>query len=517
MIRNNCRTRCRPTDLDSVQMSKPNILFILTDQQTATSLGCYGNTICRTPHVDWLASQGTRFDNAYCCTPICSPARASMQTGLFPHKHGIQSNIYTRGSMVHELPDHPTLLSRKLISQGYRIGYTGKWHMGFGDCRRSHPEYHDHIKAAPVLDRVELKGSVPSSLGYEGDDFPGHGGIGMDTPQYQEYLAANGLECRKKIVFDRYPQTFEVTSGTRTTVSHFLVENAMEHIRSFGTASQPWFYMLNFWGPHSPYHASSEFLDLYRHVSMPKWASFDESQDEKPNIHNAHRTETTSRWTWDEYETITRHYYASITEIDAKIGLLLEMLRNSGQLDSTVILFSSDHGDSLGTHRGLTDKALFMYDEITRIPVIVRPPGGTQIAESDDRFIGTCDLYSTILDYSGISTPDWETDGQSFRPIVEGQPVSWRESIVTESVGIDFLLFTQRSLRFREYKYIFNAGDTDEMYNLAADPAEMRNLIDEPEYQATVLELRMKLDEWMGRYNDGLRERYRRLRLRHLF
>lgn len=497
-------------------MSQPNVLLILTDQQTATSLRAYGNTICRTPNIDRLAEAGTCFTNAYCTTPICSPARASLQTGLYPHKHGVQSNIYTRGCMVHELPDHPTLLSRRLQSLGYSTGYTGKWHMGFGDDKHDHPEYIEHIHACPVLDRVSLKGSLPSSVGYEGDGFPGHGGIGVDTPQFHDYLKAHGLSFQRKVIFEKYPQTFEVTSGTRSTVSHFLTENAMGHIQRFIDRKRPWFYMLNYWGPHAPYHASSEFVDLYRNTELPEWVSFREDLSSKPQIHNAHRTETTAKWTWAEFQTATRYYYASITEIDSKIGMLLKVLEGAGQLDNTLIIFSSDHGDSLGIHRGLTDKSLFMYEEINRIPLIVRLPGGKRVKASETAFAGTCDIYSTILDFAGLERAQCEMDGRSMRPLLEAESAPWRDCIVTESVGIDYLLFTQRALRWGCYKYVFNSGDLDELYDLSLDPHELKNLINDAASGDLLRQMRLKLDAWMGEMNDGLRERYRRLRLREL-
>jgi arylsulfatase A-like enzyme len=499
-------------------MDRPNILFIQTDQQMARSLGCYGSTICRTPTIDALARDGVRFDNAYCATPICSPARASIQTGLLPSHHGIQTNVYTRGCLVHELPDHPTLLSRRLQSLGYSIGFTGKWHMGFGDDKQNHPEYQAHVRATPVLGRLDLAGSLPSTIGYEGDDFPGHGGIGMDTPQYREYLKSNGIELRTRKVFDRYPDTFEVLSGPQSTVTHFLTNNAIRHVGSFLQRGRPFFYFLNFWGPHSPYHAPSEFVDLYRDVPIPPWKSYDEDQRHKPGIHDAHRTETTAHWTWEHYQTALRYYYASNTEIDANVARLIDFLKQSGQYDNTLILFASDHGDSLGIHRGLTDKSFFMYEETCRIPLIIKEPGRpARAGGSDDRFVGTCDLYSTILDYAGLDRADTELDGRSLRPLLDGSATAWRDSIVTESVGLDFLLYTQRMIRFEHYKYVFNAGEIDELYDLRADPDEIRNLAADPAHADLLQRGRLKLDAWMAEHNDGLRERYRRLRLRNRF
>jgi arylsulfatase A-like enzyme len=493
-------------------MPKPNILFILTDQHWAGSLGCYGNTICRTPVIDSLAQKGLRFDNAYCATPICSPARASLQTGLMPSRHGMQTNIYTRGCMVHELPDHPSLLPRRLQHLGYHTGYTGKWHMGFGDAKADHPEYQHHIRSTPGIGRVDLKGSLPSSLGYDGDDFPGHGGVGTTTPQYLKYLQDHRIDLKIRKVFDYYPDTFEVLSGPESTVSYMLTSNAMRHIDAFEQRGGPWFYMLNFWGPHSPYHASSPFLDLYRHVEIPEWPSFREDLRAKPAIHNAHRTETTAKWRWSEFQEIIRFYYASITEIDANIGRLLEHLQSHGVLDNTLVIFSADHGDALGIHRGLTDKSLFMYEQTNRVPLIISTPDQRRAGDVEERFVGTCDLYSTILESAGLSRGEAQLDGKSLVPLLNDESVIWRDSIVTESAGLDFLQASQRAIRWRHFKYVFNVGEVDELYDLKADPHEMINLVEDPRHRNLLAEGRKKLDAWMQAQGDGLVERYRRMR-----
>ena len=496
-------------------MPRPNLLFILTDQHLATTLGSYGSTLCRTPHLDALARDGLLFNNAYAACPICTPARASLQTGLLPFRHGMQNNIYNRGCQVHELPDHPTLLSRRLQALGYRTGLTGKWHLGFGSDAINQPEYQSHIAACPGLGRVPLHGSLPSTVGYEGDDFPGHGGVGIHTPQYRAWLAARGRSLETRVYHDAYPRVFEVTSGADTTVNHFLTERALGHINTYLDAGAPFYYQLNYWGPHADYHAPTEFLDLYRDLPIPPWPSFDEDQSGKPSLHDAHRAEATRHWGWPDFERALRMYFATITELDAQIGRLLAHLKARGVYEDTLVVFSADHGDSLGIHRGLTDKALFMYEETNRIPLLIKSPGqpAPRAGGTDDRFVGTCDFYSTFLDYAGLPRADAELDGRSLRPLIEGEPgIAWRDSIVTECSGLDFLLTTQRALRYRHYKYVFNAGDTDELYDLAADPHELRNLVGDPACASLLLELRRKLDDWLTRHGDGLAERFRRLR-----
>ena len=161
--------------------SRPNIILILTDQHRLSAVGCYGQTPCQTPNIDRLASEGVRFETAYTVCPVCSPARATIMTGLYPQKHGIYSNIYNLGNSVHELPDNPDLLSRRLQSAGYRCGYTGKWHLGEG----GHGRYGLSDSAA-----------LPRNRGFEGQSLPGHGGGGFRYSEYQHYLKDNGLSHR---------------------------------------------------------------------------------------------------------------------------------------------------------------------------------------------------------------------------------------------------------------------------------------------------------------------------------
>lgn len=495
-------------------MQRPNILVIQTDQQMAATLGCHGSTVCRTPNIDALARDGVLFTSAYASSPVCAPARASLHTGYYPSKHGITTNIYTPGCAVHELPDHPSLLGRRLQRLGYHAGLTGKWHLGFGDGRRDHPEYKAHIEAMPVLGWTDAPGALPSTRGWTGDDFPGHGGIGLDTPQYRQWLADRGRELRLVKHLGPYPHNWEITSGKDTSVTWFLTGRALEHMTAFADDGGPFCYVLNFWGPHGPYTAPSEYLDLYRDVEIPPWPSWDEDQTHKPSIHDAHRVEATRGWIWADYEKLLRTYFAAITEIDDQVGRLVAFLKERGLHDNTIIIFCSDHGDSLGVHGGLTDKTLFMYEETNRIPLIVKEPAPVHRAgQTESAFTGTCDLYSTILDYAGYSGPDRDRDGTSLRPLLEGAAPDWRDAIVTEGHGLDFLQHSQRALRWGRWKYVFNAGGPDELYDLEADAHEMRNLVFETSAKDDLHAAREKLDAWMAAHRDGLRERFRRLRL----
>lgn len=477
-----------------------NILLIYTDQHRRDSLGCYGSPLCQTPRLDRLAAEGVTFDQAYTTSPICTPARASLQTGYYPFKHGMQTNLFMHGCMLHELADHPDLLSRRLQAAGYAAGYTGKWHLGYGPkCRETFPNkpmydgVRDDVELPEAYKRVS---SLPTDLGYTGDDFPGHGGGGESYPSYAEWLAA-----KKKTLqwnFDNALQGGEVTSGSDTTVSAYIAERTINQLQQFSKNDRPFFMMANFWGPHEPYMTPTEFLDLYRDLEIPPWESFQEEQANKPAIHAIQR----SGKSWDAFEEELKLYYGHISHIDAEIGRILDALDEYGLAQNTLVLFSADHGDSNGCHGGLMNKSLQMYEETVAVPLIAKVPGGLK-GVREDRFINTTDLYATVLDAAGDD--GLTRHGRSFLGMVDGSGVTeWPEVVVTEGSGIASVLISQRMIRYQHWKYVFNAGDMEELYNLNEDPHERVNLAQDCDHPAALDMMRNKLAEWMKETDDQL-------------
>ncbi|WP_086348275.1 sulfatase-like hydrolase/transferase [Candidatus Enterococcus clewellii] len=491
---------------------KPNILFIVTDQQRKDTLSAYGESLCQTPSLDELAEQSLVFENAYTTCPICTPARGSMQTGLYPMHHGMLTNSYNYGNMVQELPDSPELLSRRLETAGYQIGYTGKWHLGTGAENVRKDEYIQRYMGTiqfAELDTHEKAG--PTTVGYQGDDFPGHGLGGYIYPEYRQYLKDNELEVKiENIVSGNYMghEAGEITSGLSSTIEHYLVERSKHWLDQFKEKDDPWFFQLNFWGPHEPYYAPTEFLDLYRDVTIEPWQNYQGDSDNKPKIHDVKRANDTS---WKEFEPYLKHYYANMTNIDYQIGRLIDYLKENQLYEDTLIVFISDHGESLGIHDGLCDKAIFMYEEIVSIPMLIKSPQQEE-QKRTPALVNLCDLYSTILEAAGWERSKVQRDGYSLMPILAEEQQTVRESIVVECSGIGSLMFSQRMLRKESWKYVFNSGDIDELYDLAGDPGELINLIDEqPE---KVEELQGELEKWMEENQDNLIFEFRQLRRR---
>lgn len=485
---------------------RPNVLLIFTDQHRLSAVGCYGETPCRTPNIDRLASEGARFETAYTTCPVCSPARGTIMTGLYPHSHGTCSNVHNLGCSVHEIADRPELLSRRLQGRGYRCGYSGKWHLGTDQQRA--------FGGASTP-------SLPRSVGFEGQNFPGHGGGGFHYPEYRAYLAAHGWEhkvdrMRKDL---RPPVKYGVLRGpVESTVPHFLAQHTIDMIDRFSGAGGPFFVWHNFWGPHGPYFATRECYDLYRDVEIPEWPSYGWPA---ATLNRPHRVKLHPGWdglTWEDWAEAIRHYYAFTSLIDQQIGRVLDHLDATGLRDNTIVVLTADHGETLGSHGGLIDKGWHHFEEIQRIPLIVsfperlRPAGLKPGAVIED-WASLADVYPTILEMAGAHCETGQVQGRSLMPLLRGEAVTWRDAVFVEFYGVNSLATSMVSVRRGNLKYGWNCSNLDELYDLEADPHEMKNLIDDPAYARAARELRGLMGEWMEQTGFGGLSMYRRSRL----
>jgi len=427
----------------------------------------------------------------------------------------METNIYCPGCRVNELIDSPRLLSRRLQSLGYSIGYTGKWHLGIGKHRAGDYEYKTHYQNRNLVPTrlLSLDGTLPSDVGYEDDDFPGHGEGGYRYQEFHDYSAKRGLSFRaddyeKPGTGITYTDFGTVTSGPESTNEHFITDRAIDLVERLGTRDAPFYLQLNYWGPHNPQYAPAEFLSVYDGESFDPWPSFDEVPVNKPKIHNLFRR---LELDWEVFQKFLRHYYAAISNIDAEIGRLIDYLRVHDQYDQTMIIFTADHGDSQGRHGNLENKAYHMYEETARVPLIVKPQGGVAGGQRSPAFTGTRDVYQRVLD-AARDTSETPSDGLSWLPIVRGVVnCEWPDEVVTEGLGVMTALETQRMLRFGAYKYVFHDASIDELYDLHMDPDEINNLIDQANYRSVVREARDRLDRWMRVRSDSLRPDFQKI------
>ena len=459
--------------------SLPNILYIMTDQQRYDTLSCVGRTACRTPNLDRLAAGGIRFDNAYTVCALCSPARTTMLTGRFPHSHRMWNNNDMMQWAIRDLPAGERMISQDLVEAGYNCGYVGKWHCG--------------------------ESKLPSDYGFVGMEVPNYGSP-YRTPEYAAYLEERGLEPPEWIrpAVEGAPGHF---GGPLEACSpHFLTEFALSLLAGFNEqrerSGQPFMLFLSYWGPHAPYLVPEPYASLHDPADVPLWANYGEELSVKPRVQARHRRSFTGDVSDEAWRDRIAKYWGFNSFIDDEIGRLLARLEALGRADDTAVLFSTDHGDMTGSHGGIMDKGPFMYEEIYHIPQILRVPGVTTPGTVCGALVSNMDLATTALDIAGLDIPP-SHEGRSLVPLMRDPRAAWRDDLMCEYHGHRFL-YTQRMVRWEHYKYIYNAPDEDELYDLASDPHELANRIDDPAYEHVAGEGRRRLLQWIEDTHDPI-------------
>jgi arylsulfatase A-like enzyme len=441
-----------------------NVLFLMTDQHRIDTLGCYGNDVVATPALDGLAATGTRFSHAFTPTAICTPARATLLTGVLPFRHGLLANYERNVGYSEELDGRFPPFSRYLAEAGYRCGHVGKWHVG--------------------------RERGPDEFGFDGPHYPGWGNP-VQHPDYLAYLADRGLpEYRlKSEVRGTFPngQPGNLLAGVldqpaEATFEHFLADRTIDQLRAYADGGEPFFLACHWFGPHLPYCVPEEYYHRYDPADVELPASMAETFDGKPHVQQDYSAHWTfDSFTPDQWRELTAAYWGYVTLIDDQVGRILATLDELGLADETAVMFTADHGEFTGAHR-LHDKGPAMYDDIYRIPLIARVPGRGPAGQVDDRFVTLTDLTPTILDVAGIEAPEY-FDGRSLLPLLAGDEAGpdsgdWPREVLAEFHGHHFP-YPQRMLRTDRYKLVINPPDVCELYDLATDPDELHNRYDD--------------------------------------
>ena len=471
-------------------MKKPNILWIGFDQIRYDTLGANGNEVCRTPNLDGLASESVNFSRAYTPCSLCSPARASMFTGLYAFKHGMGTNCDMYHSLSRELARPEQLLHRRFQEAGYQCGFAGKWHVG------------------------TEKG--PGDYGFQGMNLPGYGNIQQDEG-FKSYLTQNNLSYSPKPMYYLNPDKQTLIGGewggsVESTPAHYLTEYTKDLIDGCIESRNPFFITCQYWGPHGPHMPSDEFYKIHDRDELAPWKSLEEDMSSKPRriqreLDCFYRNHPTN---WDEAKEIVGLYYDTTAMLDYQVGRLLDYLEEKGLRENTIVVFSTDHGDMTGAHGGMMDKGL-LYEEAHHIPFFISWPSRIQ-QEVKGELVMNMDIMPTLLELSGIDVPEG-LDGRSLTPLLETarargtEMKQWeREALYMEFHGLRFL-YSQRAIVTEDnWKYIFTPGDYDEVYNLNNDPYEIQNLINTPEHAAKIGNLRKLIRQQAFRFNDPLKD-----------
>lgn len=458
---------------------RPNILFICTDQQRGDSLGCTGASWAVTPNLDRLAAQGALFENCYVQNPVCSPSRASLFTGKYPSNHGLYANGVP-------LPADQRMFTRNLADAGYDCGMIGKQHLSPCDTWRTEPRQDDGY-------RVFEWAHGPNHRALENDYHrwlrkmhPSvYQGIFPDTGANENTEFSN--RARTGTPIDHVP--------TEAHYSHWVGERAIDFITD--DRDKPFFLMANFFDPHHSFGAPQQFRDMIDADAIPDPVTKPNELDEKPAAHLAYSEKSYSGtapgfqdYTVGEIKEIRAQYWAMIALIDYEIGRILEGLEQAGQLHNTLVIFSSDHGEMLGNHQQLL-KGPQLYDDLTRVPLIMRWPGYIPAGQRQQNPVQWIDLTPTILEASGCA-PSASVQGQSLLPMMKGQDDTFRPWAMSgyrySGFTTDPLIMTTM-VRYEDWKLIVWHGEPacgtkrdGELYNLSTDPNELHNLFHNPNY-----------------------------------
>ena len=455
---------------------RPNILLLLTDQQRFDSLGCNGAPVCKTPAVDLIAETGMRFTNAYTPIALCSPARGSLLTGLYPHNHGQLANMGNFNSVfdtqILGRPSYPSILSR----EGYRVGFVGKWHL---------PEEGNRSRWA--FDRWHTDAAWHAWLRDQGIDFE----RGRDDVQRLEW-GGDAPFCGRSVL------------PAEKTQEWWVADRTIDLLEAY--SGEPFMICASFFGPHFPYAVPGPYDGYYdpRRVDRPQ--NFDEDFAGKPSVQQKEQLRwNASHLTWPDWQRVIAHYWGYCTFIDDQIGRILERLERLGLAEDTVVIFSADHGDMLGNHR-LFNKGLHMYEETHHVPLIIRWPGAAEPGSVCDRFVNLVDLMPSILELGKAEVPD-SVDGRSLVPLLSGDtPRDWPDDIFGEFHGYESTLCSIRMVRTDSWKYVYNPASEDELYDLRSDPGELRNVAGRPGFKHVLTRMKARLVAWLERTHDSIAE-----------
>jgi arylsulfatase A-like enzyme len=487
-----------------------NVLWIMCDQLRYDYLGCTGHPILKTPNIDAMAKRGVLFSNAYVQSPICGPSRMSFYTGRYMRSHGSHWNGWPLRVGEPTLGDH-------LKKIGVRNVLVGKTHM------------------APDLEGLKNLGIPPDSIigvhvsecgfePYERDD--GLHPTGRPRPAYDNYLRQHGFEAPNP--WEHWANSGAAEDGSlqngwllvhadkaaRVPDEHsetpYMTRRAMEFIAEAEDDGRPWCLHLSYIKPHWPYIAPEPYASMYGPQDVQPVIR---SQEERANAHPVFAAYMDMRYSRnmsrnEAREKVIPTYMGLIKQIDDQMGVLMQFLEARGLLDTTMIVFTSDHGDYLGDH-WMGEKDLF-HEQSAKIPLIVIDPSAAADSTRgtvSDALVEAIDLAPTFIDYFGSHPPDHILEGRSLLPLLHGhKPADWRKVVFSEydyAMQDVRVMLNQPIERCRlfmvfdgRWKYIHASGFRPMLYDLETDPQEFCDRGADPACADIVARLQSELFAW---------------------
>ncbi len=425
-----------------ISLGRLNLLYIFADQLHGFGLGCLGDPDARTPHLDALAARGTVLRNTYSCAPVCTPARITMWTGRYAGSLGTLGNDAA-------IPAGVPTMAESFRAAGHLTSYVGKWHIG-GTGNVAVPEH--------------LRGGFERFAGFQCFN-----------------------EFRRDVRFcDERGQVLQFPGRHRTDATFDL---AIARLREAAADGRPFLLCVSEQAPHYPCQPSEEFYEPFRGMPMTRRPNTVEVDPYTPTFSPPsppREGDPTAKAYGGNLDEYLRCYRAAVSQVDAGVGRLLSKLKALGLADSTVVVFSSDHGDMQGSH-GLTNKCS-AYEESVRIPFIAAGPGIPGGAVRDD-LAGTVDFFPTFADLCGVPVPEG-LPGRSLVPVLGGES-SGRPVFSEDQSGWCMV-------RSGDWKLVAKSdtGESVHLFHLSDDPFELADQVANPAVAGTLAELQRLLAGW---------------------
>ena len=458
--------------------SRPNILFIMSDDHASHAMSCYGSRINRTPNLDRIAAGGMRFDNCFCTNSICAPSRAVILTGTYNHVNGVTT-------LDARLDGRQVTMPKLLQAAGYQTAMIGKWHLGHGG------------EADPT---------------------------GFD---YWNVLPGQGLYHNPEMIEMGERKTFP---GYATDL---ITDFSLDWLNQ-RDPDRPFFLMCHHKAPHRPWEPDDKHAEMYENEEIPYPETFNDDYNNRAAAAGAAKMridrdmtltdlkqptpegltpEEEKKW---KYQRYIKDYLRCVASIDDNVGRLLDWLEAEGLAENTIVVYTSDQGFFLGDH-GWYDKR-FMYEESLRMPFIIRHPASISPGSVNEQMILNVDFASTFLDYANVAIPD-HFQGSTFRALLEGAtPDGWQSSMYYRYWMhlAHHHVYAHYGVRTLQHKLIYyyadalgQPGSIDdpkepewELFDLDADPYELMNVYHNPAYAEIRAELTAELYRLQAKVGD---------------
>lgn len=484
-------------------MPRPNILIIMCDQLNASVLSCYGGPVL-TPNIDGLAESGARFTAAYCPTPFCSPSRASMITGLYPHAHGITGNVNRRDYPAIPAPATEEGLRAGdvateglLHAAGYATHHYGKWHLMDDDL----PYYADmfgehHAYAALMAGRFAQVREMPR------EQWVDWYGWSLPTTRSEPLrLAAEALGNRWDAARHKefLTKMGRLDLPLEETFDYMVASRAAQAIAAAG--GSPFMITCSFNWPHDP-----------NVVPSPYYEMFDPDEIELPGNWHARERRHDGQWSRQVVADLgeagarefMRVYYAMVKLVDDQVGRVLDALDRSGRADDTIVLFTADHGDMCGGHGMVWKSTDAFYEEVARVPFLMRYPRAIDAGQVPGAPCSLVNVMPTLLELAEHVVPP-AIHGRSLAPLLHGEADHGDQVVFSERIPVN-AAHTRRPVRVDQGSYMIRQGDwkycryadgDEVLFNLRDDPAEVSNLAANPAHRGAVDSLRQRLEAFL--------------------